>query len=77
MSQKKYEGILFPTEIRVVGSYTDRLLICYKNCMLYWLTFEFEFEQHLLSLIRNYKQVKIDVPRIQTRPLTDPDGKVL
>ena len=26
MSQKKNEGILFPTEIRVVGSYTDRLL---------------------------------------------------
>ena len=27
MSQKKNEGILLPTEIRVVGSYTDRLLI--------------------------------------------------
>ena len=27
MSQKKNEGILFPTEIWVVGSYTDRLLI--------------------------------------------------
>ena len=27
MSQKKNEGIPFPTEIRVVGSYTDRLLI--------------------------------------------------
>ena len=27
MSQKKNEGILFPTEFRVVGSYTDRLLI--------------------------------------------------
>ena len=26
MSQKKNEGILFPTEIRVVGSFTDRLL---------------------------------------------------
>ena len=26
MSQKKNEGILSPTEIRVVGSYTDRLL---------------------------------------------------
>ena len=26
MSQKKNDGILFPTEIRVVGSYTDRLL---------------------------------------------------
>ena len=26
MSQKKNEGILFPTKIRVVGSYTDRLL---------------------------------------------------
>ena len=26
MSQKKNEGIPFPTEIRVVGSYTDRLL---------------------------------------------------
>ena len=26
MLQKKNEGILFPTEIRVVGSYTDRLL---------------------------------------------------
>ena len=26
MSQKKNEGIVFPTEIRVVGSYTDRLL---------------------------------------------------
>ena len=26
MSQKKNEGIRFPTEIRVVGSYTDRLL---------------------------------------------------
>ena len=28
MSQKKNEGIRFPTEIRVVGSYTDRLLNC-------------------------------------------------
>ena len=27
MSQKKNEGVLFPTEIRVVGSYTDRLLM--------------------------------------------------
>ena len=26
MSQKKNEGILLATEIRVVGSYTDRLL---------------------------------------------------
>ena len=26
MSQKKNKGILFPAEIRVVGSYTDRLL---------------------------------------------------
>ena len=26
MSQKKNDRILFPTEIRVVGSYTDRLL---------------------------------------------------
>ena len=26
MSQKKNEGILFPAEIRVVGSYTDCLL---------------------------------------------------
>ena len=31
MSQKKNEGILFPTEIRVVGSYTDRLLIGKNN----------------------------------------------
>ena len=31
MSQKKNEGILFPTEIRVVGSYTDRLLITLDN----------------------------------------------
>ena len=30
MSQKKNEGILFPTEIRLVGSYTDRLLNCKK-----------------------------------------------
>ena len=27
MSKKKNEGVLFPTEIRVVGSYTDRPLI--------------------------------------------------
>ena len=27
MSQKKNQGILFSAEIRVVGSYTDRLLI--------------------------------------------------
>ena len=27
MLQKKNEGILFSAEIRVVGSYTDRLLI--------------------------------------------------
>ena len=27
MLQKKNEGILFPAEIRVVGSYTDPLLI--------------------------------------------------
>ena len=39
--------------------------ICYKNCMLHWLIFEFELEhQHLLSLIWNYKQVKIYVPQI-------------
>ena len=32
MLQKKNEGILFSAEIRVVGSYTDRLLnIIYKN----------------------------------------------
>ena len=30
MWQKKNEGILFPTEIRVVRSYTDRLLNCKK-----------------------------------------------
>ena len=41
-----------------------RILFVTKSCMLYWLTFEFEFEQHLLSLIRNYIQVKIDVPLI-------------
>ena len=36
MSQKKNEGIRFPTEIRVVGSYTDRLLNSFntaKNAM--------------------------------------------
>ena len=32
MSQKKNEGILFPTEIRVVGSYTDRLLKIKLGC---------------------------------------------
>ena len=31
MSQKKNEGILFPTEIRVVGSYTDRLLSTFSK----------------------------------------------
>ena len=39
MSQKKNEGILFPTEIRVVGSYTDRLLnldhLSYYNIIFY------------------------------------------
>ena len=43
MSQKKNEGILFPTEIRVVGSYTDRLLntkihltmLCLSGFVLY------------------------------------------
>ena len=30
MLQKKNEGILFSAEIRVVGSYTDRLLNCFK-----------------------------------------------
>ena len=34
MSQKKNDGILFPTEIRVVGSYTDRLLILSQNSNL-------------------------------------------
>ena len=43
MSQKKNEGILFPTEIRVVGSYTDRLLISKKTNRL----------QILLSTARN------------------------
>ena len=33
MSQKKNEGILFPTEIQVVGSYTDRLL---DTCRREW-----------------------------------------
>ena len=32
--------------------------------MLHWLIFEFELEQHLLSLIWNYKQEKIYVPQI-------------
>ena len=32
MSQKKYEGILFSAEIRVVGSYTDRLLNLEHKC---------------------------------------------
>ena len=32
--------------------------------MLYWLIFELEVEPHLLSLIRNYKQVKIDMRQI-------------
>ena len=32
MSQKKNEGIRFPTEIRVVGSYTDRLLSVILYC---------------------------------------------
>ena len=31
MSQKKNEGILFSAEIRVVGSYTDRLLSIYDD----------------------------------------------
>ena len=31
MSQKKNEGILFYVEIRVVGSYTDRLLITFSD----------------------------------------------
>ena len=39
MLQKKNEGILFSAEIRVVGSYTDRLLIVvlalvYSNSIL-------------------------------------------
>ena len=46
MSQKKNEGILFSTEIRVVGSYTDRLLIVvemkrtrfFRNKKLYYLS---------------------------------------
>ena len=33
MSQKKNEGIPFSAEIRVVGSYTDRLLICMTLCV--------------------------------------------
>ena len=32
MLQKKNEGILFSAEIRVVGSYTDRLLIVSLRC---------------------------------------------
>ena len=32
MSQKKNEGILFSAEIRVVGSYTDRLLTPLSLC---------------------------------------------
>ena len=32
MSQKKYEGILFSAEIRVVGSYTDSLLNLEHKC---------------------------------------------
>ena len=33
MSQKKNEGILFSAEIRVVGSYTDRLLSTHVLCV--------------------------------------------
>ena len=35
MLQKKNEGILFSAEIRVVGSYTDRLLRMEKSKM-FW-----------------------------------------
>ena len=36
MLQKKNEGILFSAEIRVVGSYTDRLLISkFKELLLH------------------------------------------
>ena len=38
MSQKKNEGILFPTEIRVVGSYTDRLLNGERQSSSVWMT---------------------------------------
>ena len=39
MLQKKNEGILFSAEIRVVGSYTDRLLMPWRHhiCMAKWL----------------------------------------
>ena len=34
MSQKKNEGIPFSAEIRVVGSYTDRLLSVETLCLV-------------------------------------------
>ena len=43
MSQKKNEGILFPTEIRVVGSYTDRLLnVNMSTNVFYGLTYHLQ-----------------------------------
>ena len=44
MSQRKNQGILFSAEIRVVGSYTDRLLITIFN-LSFWRKNEFEFLQ--------------------------------
>ena len=53
MSQKKNEGILFPTEIRVVGSYTDRLLISFIKITHYLISVIFFI---LIFIIYDKKQ---------------------
>ena len=50
MLQKKNEGILFSAEIRVVGSYTDRLLKVVVHTSLLISLFMSLLKKYLLSL---------------------------
>ena len=56
MSQKKNEGILFSAEIRVVGSYTDRLLNADKRQQIAKNINFYMFA--LLEIARIYKALK-------------------
>ena len=54
MLQKKTEGILFSAEIRVVGSYTDRLLT--GKALSFWLEFIDKTDEKVFCL---QMQIKI------------------
>ena len=56
MLQKKNEGILFSAEIRVVGSYTDRLINFIFSPKILLITFAVNLSKNKLMMICPYKR---------------------